>query len=266
MSLIEAIILGIVQGLTEFLPVSSSGHIELVKAIQNTNVEEDLLFTVFLHLATALSTIVVFRKDILDLLKGVLKFQLNDETKFTGFIILSMIPAALVGLLWKDEIETLFDRNVVLVGAMLLITGVLLYISDRVTDNKDKPLNPVIAGIMGLVQSFAILPGVSRSGSTIVTGVLLGVSREKAARFSFLMVLPLIIGVAAKSLKDFMELPAAQTANTPIFEMSMGFIAAFISGLFAIRWMIKLVEKSQLKWFAFYCFIVGISALVYSFV
>ncbi|MFT7592445.1 MAG: undecaprenyl-diphosphatase [bacterium] len=266
MSLVEAIILGIVQGFTEFLPVSSSGHIELVKAIQNTDIEEDLLFTVFLHLATALSTAVVFRKDLIHIFKGVLSFKWNEETKFAWFVFISMIPAALVGLFLKDQIESLFDKNVLLVGSMLLVTGVLLFVSDKVKTDKGENLSTRKSVIMGIIQAIAILPGISRSGSTIVTGVLLGLPRNKAARFSFIMVLPLILGAAAKSLKDFMDMSTVDQAASPIFEMSMGFIAAFISGLFAIKWMIKLVEKSQLKWFAYYCFMVGGASVIYSFV
>ncbi|MFT5724956.1 MAG: undecaprenyl-diphosphatase [Bacteroidia bacterium] len=266
MSLVEAIILGIVQGLTEFLPVSSSGHIELVKAIQQTEIEEDLLFTVFLHLATALSTAVVFRKDLVAIFKGILSFKWNDETKFAWFVFVSMIPAALVGLFLKDQIEALFNKNVLLVGAMLLVTGALLFISDRVKSSQDKEISTGRSILMGIVQAIAILPGISRSGSTIVTGVLLGIPRNKAARFSFIMVLPLILGAAAKSFKDFMDMPAIDQTAQPIFEMSVGFVAAFVSGLFAIKWMIKLVEKSQLKWFAYYCFVIGISAVTYSLV
>ena len=266
MSLVEAIILGIVQGLTEFLPVSSSGHIELVKAIQQTELKEDLLFTVFLHLATALSTAVVFRKDLLDIIKGVLSFKWNEETKFAWFVLISMIPAVFVGLYLEKEIKTLFNENVLLVGAMLLVTGVLLYISDKMKNVKSEELSTGKSVVMGIVQAIAILPGISRSGSTIVTGVLLGLPRNKAARFSFIMVLPLILGAAAKSVKDFMELSGTGQESSPIFVMSMGFVAAFISGLFAIKWMIKLVENSQLKWFAYYCFLVGSAAVIYSLV
>ncbi len=265
MSLIEAIILGIVQGFTEFLPVSSSGHIELVKAIQNTEIEENLLFTVFLHLATAFSTIVVFRKDLVQIIKGILSFKWNEETKFAWYVVISMIPAALVGLFLKDQIEEFFDRNILLVGFMLLLTGALLFISDRVKNNQTKELDTKKSAIMGIVQAIAILPGISRSGSTIVAGVLLGLPRNKAARFSFIMVLPLILGAGAKSFKDFLDLSEGAQASSPIFEMSMGFIAAFISGLFAIKWMIKLVENSRLSWFAYYCFIVGVVAVSYSF-
>jgi len=227
---------------------------------------EDLLFTVFLHLATALSTAVVFRKDLLDIFKGILSFKWNEETKFAWFVFISMIPAALVGLFLKDQIESLFDKNVLLVGAMLLVTGVLLFVSDKVKNTKAGELNTGKSFLMGVVQAIAILPGISRSGSTIVTGVLLGLPRNKAARFSFIMVLPLILGAAAKSVKDFMDLSAVDQESSPMFVMTMGFVAAFISGLFAIKWMIKLVENSQLKWFAYYCFVVGSAAVVYSLV
>jgi undecaprenyl-diphosphatase len=266
MSLIEAIILGVVQGLTEFLPVSSSGHIELAKEMLDMQLKENLLFTVFLHLATALSTIVVFRKDLVEIFKGVFSFKWNAETKFAWFVFLSMIPAALVGLFLKDQIEDLFNRNVLLVGAMLLVTGAVLYISDQVKNTKKGDLSTGKSIIVGIVQAIAILPGISRSGSTIVTGVLLGLPRNKAARFSFIMVLPLIVGAAAKSFKDYMDLTASDHVATPIFEMSIGFVVAFVSGLFAIKWMIKLVENSQLKWFAYYCFLVGSVAVMYSLV
>jgi undecaprenyl-diphosphatase len=264
MSLIEAIILGIVQGLTEFLPVSSSGHIELVKSIFGAEIKEGLLFTIVLHGATALSTVVVFRKDLLDIIKGGLKFKWNDETKFAWYVVISMIPAALVGFCLDDKIEAFFTGKSGLVATMLLVTGIVLLISDKAKSSDSKQLDTKTSFIMGLVQAIAILPGISRSGSTIVTGVLLGLNRTKAARFSFIMVLPLIGGVVAKKLLDFMgETEAAQEA-LPVAQLSIGFVAAFVSGLFAIKWMIKLVENSQLKWFAYYCFVVGGVALAYS--
>ena len=264
MSLLEAIILGIVQGLTEFLPVSSSGHIELVKSIFGAEIKEGLLFTIVLHGATALSTIVVFRKDLLEILQGVLKFKWNEETKFAWYVLLSMIPAAAVGFLLDEHIETFFTGRIGLVALMLLVTGIILFISDRVNDKETSNLDNKKAIGMGLVQAIAILPGISRSGSTIVTGVLMGLKRTKAARFSFIMVLPLIGGVVAKKLLDFFEQGESVQASVPIMEMSVGFLAAFVSGLFAIKWMIRLVENSQLKWFAYYCFLVGGIAGVYS--
>ncbi len=263
MSLLEAIIIGIVQGLTEFLPVSSSGHIELSKAIFGVELTEGLLFTVVLHAATALSTVVVFRKDILSLFKGLLSFKWNEETRYCWMIVLSMIPAALVGIFLEDQINDLFNENVLLVGLMLLVTGVVLLASDRASNTEKGSINNKRATILGFVQAIAILPGISRSGSTIATGVLMGMDRSKAARFSFIMVLPLIAGAALKKLLEFISLPASEAATIPVVNMSAGFIAAFIAGLFAIRWMIKLVENSQLKWFAYYCFAVGAISIGY---
>ena len=263
MSLLEAIIIGIIQGLTEFLPVSSSGHIELSKAIFSIELEEGLLFTVLLHAATALSTVVVFRSEIMGLLRGLTSFKWNEETKYCWMILLSMIPAALVGLFLEDQIDELFNENVLMVGLMLLVTGVILLVSDKADRSNAGTINNSRAAIMGLVQAIAILPGISRSGSTIATGVLLGMDRSKAARFSFIMVLPLIAGAAFKKLIEYISLPASSAATMPITSMTAGFVAAFIAGLFAIRWMIKLVEKSQLKWFAYYCFVVGAVSVGY---
>ena len=201
MSAIEAIILGIIQGLTEFLPVSSSGHLELGKAIlgDKSLPEESLLFTVVLHFATALSTVVIFRKEILEIIVGLLQFKWNEQTEFSLKIILSMVPAALIGVLFNDQIEALFSRQIILVGTMLILTGLLLFLADR-AKNTDKPVTYKSAILIGIAQAIAILPGISRSGATISTSVLLGIDRERAARFSFLMVVPLILGKMAKDL------------------------------------------------------------------
>ena len=260
MSIIEALILGIIQGLTEFLPVSSSGHLELAKAMMGgkTLPEESLLFTVVVHAATALSTVVIFRKDIGEIIKGLLQFKANEEFFFSMKIILSMIPAALIGLLFDEEIEQLFSGQVLLVGMMLILTGLLLFLADRakVSDNKVSFLS---AFIIGISQAIAILPGISRSGATISTSVLLNIDRGRAARFSFLMVVPLILG---KMAKDIMS--GEISANTAqAMPMLAGFIAAFITGLFACSWMITVVKKSKLKYFSFYCFIVGLIAIGY---
>ena len=188
MTLIESIILGIIQGLTEFLPVSSSGHIELGKAIFGIEEKEaGMLFTIVLHFATALSTIIVFWKDIIQIFKGLFQFKWNEESKFALFVVISMIPAALVGVLLKDQIDDFYNGNVLLVSIMLLLTGVILFYSDRAT-SKDGVVNSKNAFILGVVQAIAIMPGISRSGSTIASAVMLGIDREKAARFSFLMV------------------------------------------------------------------------------
>jgi len=261
MSIFEAILLGIIQGLTEFLPVSSSGHLELAKVIlgDNSVPEESMLMTVVLHGATALSTILVFRKDILDLIRGLFKFKNNDEFKFSLNIVLSMIPAAVVGVLFDDEIEAFFGGKVLLVGSMLLVTAVLLIFADK-AKNTNKKVGIPQAIIIGISQAIAILPGISRSGATISTSVLLGVDREKAARFSFLMVVPLILGKMAKDILD----GAFDTIDGSIVNYGVGFVAAFVTGILACTWMIKLVKKSKLKYFAFYCLVVGIAAIAYS--
>ncbi len=256
---IEALILGIIQGLTEFLPVSSSGHLELAKYLSNdqSSAEISMLMTVTLHAATALSTIIVFRKDILEIIKGLFQFKWNEESQFSVKIILSMIPAALVGILFEKQIEQFFTRQIVLVGAMLIITGLLLFLADKAkkTDNK---VSFTQAFIVGIAQAIAILPGISRSGATIGTSVLLGIDREKAARFSFLMVVPLILGKIAKDVLD----GDFTTQGVAALPLTVGFIAAFITGVIACLWMIKLVKNSQLKYFAYYCFGVGILALM----
>lgn len=255
---LRAIILGIIQGLTEFLPVSSSGHLELGKFFLNDTslAEESMLMTVTLHAATALSTIVVFRKDIAEIFRGLFQFQWNEATEFSLKIILSMIPAAMVGLMFEEQIEALFSQNILLVGMMLIITGLLLFLADRakITDQK---VGYVSAIIIGIAQAIAILPGISRSGATISTSVLLHIDREKAARFSFLMVIPLILGKMAKDVMD----GAFTTYNQDLLPLGFGFLAAFITGLFACTWMIRLVKASKLTYFSIYCFLVAAVAI-----
>ncbi|WP_420570708.1 undecaprenyl-diphosphate phosphatase [Kordia sp.] len=260
MEIINAIILGIIQGLTEFLPVSSSGHIELGKAILGVEVkgEDNMLMTVVLHFATALSTIVIFRKDILDLLKGIFQFQWNEESKFAVKVIISMIPAVLVGVFFEDQLEALFKGNIVLVGFMLIITAVLLYFADK-AKNTDKNVSYKNSIVIGIAQAIAMLPGISRSGATISTSVLLGNDKTKAARFSFLMVVPLIFGKIAKDIFS----GKITFDNDQIIPLSAGFLAAFIAGLFACTWMINLVKKSKLTYFSIYCLIVGLIAIGY---
>ncbi len=258
MDWLEAFILGIIQGLTEFLPVSSSGHLEIAKALfGNSQVpEESMLLTVVLHAATALSTIVVFWKDIVEILTGILKWKWNDEMKFAFKIAVSMIPAGLVGVLLEPEIEKLFGGQVLLVGFMLLVTGVLLFVADK-AKTTNKGVGFWNAFVVGIAQAIAILPGISRSGATISTSVLLKVDRAKAARFSFLMVVPLILG---KMLLDIMSGGLAQSSIGAI-PLTVGFLAAFVSGAAACVWMIRLVKKAQLKYFAYYCFIIGLLAI-----
>lgn len=258
MEALDAIILGVIQGFTEFLPVSSSGHLELGKAIlgDNSIPEESLLFTVILHFATALSTIVVFRKDIVEIITSLLKFSWNEQTQFVSKIIISMLPAVMIGLFFEEELESFFGGNIAFVGAMLLVTALLLWLADR-SKNTGKPVTFKSALIIGLSQAVAMLPGISRSGATISTSVLLGNDKSKAARFSFLMVIPLIFGKIAKDLLD----GELTTQATNFTTLGLGFIAAFISGLIACTWMIKLVKKSKLSYFAMYCVVVGLIAI-----
>lgn len=262
MDIIEAIILGIIQGLTEFLPVSSSGHLELAKAILgDTSVpEESLTFTVVLHFATALSTLVIFRQEVLDIFKGLLQFKWNDEFKFSVKIILSMIPAVIVGLAFEEQLESFFGGKIMFVGFMLLVTAVLLLLADK-AKNTDKEVSFNNAVIIGVSQAIAMLPGISRSGATISTSVLLGIDRTKSARFSFLMVVPLIFGKIAKDLLG----GDISFQSSEIIPISAGFIAAFAAGLLACKWMIALVKKSKLSYFSLYCAVVGCIAIGYSF-
>lgn len=257
--LIRAAILGIIQGLTEFLPVSSSGHLELAKYLLNDEslAEESMLMTVTLHAATALATMVVFRKEILAIFNGLFRFERNEETEFAAKIIISMIPAVIVGLLFEEEIESLFNQNILLVGFMLLLTGLLLFLADRAKQTT-KQVSYLSALIIGISQAIAILPGISRSGATISTSVLLHIDRERAARFSFLMVVPLILG---KMAKDILSGDLSEAANHGFMPLAVGFIAAFLVGLLACTWMIKLVKNSKLTYFSVYCFIVGLFAI-----
>jgi undecaprenyl-diphosphatase len=257
LSHLEAILLGIVQGLTEFLPVSSSGHLELGKVLlgDTSLPEESMMFTIVLHLATALSTLVVFRRDVAEIIRGLFQRITSPEWQFSLKILLSMVPAALIGVLFSEELETLFDQQILLVGAMLWLTGLLLFIADR-AKNTDRDVTYGSALIVGIAQAIAILPGISRSGATISTSVILGIDRTRAARFSFLMVVPLILGKVAKDLIDGEF--ALSTDETSI--LFVGFISAFLTGLFACQWMISLVQKAQLRYFSYYCFCVGTAA------
>jgi len=262
MDWLEAIVLGIIQGLTEFLPVSSSGHLEIAKFILgDTSVpEESMLMTVVLHAATALSTIVVFRKDLLEIFIGLFQFKWNEQTKFSLKIIISMIPAGIVGVFFNDEIEALFGGRLLLVGSMLLVTAVLLLLADR-AKTTSKGVGNWDSIIIGISQAIAIIPGISRSGATISTSVILGIDRSKAARFSFLMVVPLILGAMAKDLMS----GEIVYSSDQLIPLGTGFISAFITGILACTWMIALVKKAKLSWFAIYCFIIGTIAITYTF-
>ena len=262
MDILHTIMLGIIQGLTEFLPVSSSGHLEIVKSIlgEEKVEEESMLMTVVLHAATALSTIYIFRNDILEIIKGLfsgVKTQINFSVK----IILSMIPAAVVGLFFEKEIEALFGNNLTLVGGMLIITALLLFLADKAKSTK-KNLSFTNSIIIGISQAIAIIPGISRSGATISTSVLLGIDKEESARFSFLMVVPLILG---KITKDVISgnISISSSESLPLL---FGFISAFIVGIIACKWMIKIVKNSELKYFALYCGLVGSTIITYNFI
>ncbi|MEO9485303.1 MAG: undecaprenyl-diphosphate phosphatase [Ekhidna sp.] len=259
MSWVEALILGIIQGLTEFLPVSSSGHLEIGSVLLEVYSTDNLLFAVTVHLATALATIAVFRNDISILLKDIFKFQWNESTEFAAKIIISMVPVFIVAIFFKDQIEELFVGNLLLVGSMLLITGGLLLFAHFKNDG-NKPVGFVAAILIGLAQAFAVLPGISRSGSTIATALILGVERSKAARFSFLMVLIPIMGASLLELLDYTENPTGHSIDT--LSLIVGFVAAFVSGYIACRWMIKIVKRGKLTYFAIYCFIVGLIAII----
>ena len=261
MSILEAIILGVIQGLTEFLPVSSSGHLELAKAILgDTSVpEESLTFTVVLHFATALSTLVIFRKEVFDILKGLLQFKWNDEFKFSLKIIISMIPAVIIGLLFEEQLEAFFGGKILIVGIMLIVTALLLLLADK-AKNTDKNVSFSNSVIIGISQAIAMLPGISRSGATISTSVLLGIDRTKAARFSFLMVVPLIFGKIGKDVLS----GDLNFQSSEMLAISAGFIAAFVAGLLACKWMIALVKNSKLSYFSIYCAVVGLIAIGYS--
>ena len=254
MTYLEAILLGIVQGLTEFLPISSSGHLEIVKFFTNTEIgtKESLLFTIVLHLATALSTMVVFRKTIFEILKSLFQWTINDEFLFAIKIIISMIPAVFVGFFFESAIELLFNKNILLVGICLVVTGFLLFWADKKRKGENK-ISFFYALIIGVSQAIAILPGISRSGATIAVSLVLGIKREKAAQFSFLMVIPLIFGSILKKI---------QVDDTPLQienfnRYIIGFITAFVVGLFACKWMTRIVAKSQFFYFYLYCFLAG---------
>ena len=253
MNKIEAIILDIIQGLTEFLPVSSSGNLEIGHHLLGVKSENNLLFDVVVHGATVLSTIIIFRKDIWNIILGVLKFQWNTETKFFVKIILSMIPVAIAGIFFSDWVEKLFSGNLLLVGSMLLITALLLTFAYYKRPGRKK-IPYVDSFIIGIAQMMAVIPGISRSGSTIATSLILGNKREESARFSFLMVIIPILGI---NFLNIISGDLNEAAQTHILPLAAGFVAAFISGLLACQWMLKIVKKGKLIYFAIYCLIIG---------
>ena len=251
MNWIEALLLGIVQGLTEFLPVSSSGHLEIGKALLGIETSDDLLFTVVVHGATVLSTIVVFWKEIVRLFKGFFKFKMNEETDYVLKIFVSMIPVMIIGLFFKDYVESLFE-SLLLVGCMLLLTALLLTLATYLVSGK-RDISYRDAFIIGLAQCLAVLPGLSRSGTTIATGLLLGNKKDSIAQFSFLMVLIPILGENILSLFS----GELTSSSIPVASLIAGFLGAFLSGWAACKFMIGIVKRGKLVYFAAYCFIVG---------
>ena len=275
MSWIQALILGIIQGLTEYLPVSSSGHLAIGQALFGLDDgASNLTFTVLLHVATVLSTLVILWKEIVWIFKDLFSKQswrtysgLNDGTKYAINIIISMIPVAIVGFLFKDKVEEVFGSGLLIVGIMLLVTASLLAFSYFAKPRQKENISGWNAFVIGIAQACAVMPGLSRSGSTIATGLLLGNKKEKLAQFSFLMVIPPILGEALLDIKDIFEVGFSQAMNgIPIGTALVGFLAAFITGCFACKWMINIVKKGKLVWFAVYCAIVGILAIVLPYV
>lgn len=266
----EAIILGLVQGLTEFLPVSSSGHLLIGKELLGVEAADDLVFETTVHAATVLSTIVVFRKQLWDLLKGFFKFKYNDQTDYVLKICVSMIPVFIVGVFFKDFVEGLF-QSIFIVGLALVCTAMLLFFSDMASGPRRKAsvserkgyrngISYWQAFVVGLGQALAVVPGLSRSGTTISTGLLCGVRRDVMAQFSFLMVLVPILG------ESFLQLVGGEVSGSSIgaLPLVLGFIAAFVSGLFACKVMIALVKKARLSWFALYCAIVALLIFIFA--
>ena len=257
MSWLEALILGIIQGLTEYLPVSSSGHLAIGSALFGIEGEENLAFTITVHVATVFSTLVILWKEIDWIFRGLFKFQMNAETRYVINILVSMIPIGIVGLFFKDTVEEIFGSGLLIVGCMLVLTATLLTFSYYAKPRQKENISLKDAFIIGLAQACAVMPGLSRSGTTIATGLLLGNNKEKLAQFSFLMVIPPILGEA---LLDILKaLKGEEVAgDIPTLSLVVGFLAAFISGCLACKWMINIVKKGKLIYFAIYCAIAGL--------
>ena len=263
MDWIEALILGLVQGLTEYLPVSSSGHLAIGSYLFGIEGEENLAFTVAVHVATVLSTLVILWKEIDWIFRGLFKCEMNAETKYVLNIVVSMIPVGIVGVFFKDYVEEVFGSGLVIVGCMLLLTAALLTFSYIAKPRKKENISLRDAFIIGLAQACAVMPGLSRSGSTIATGLLLGNKKESLAQFSFLMVIPPILGEA---LLDVVKGLKGEEAfgGIDMMPLAIGFIAAFVSGCIACKWMINIVKKGKLIYFGIYCAIVGVLTLILS--
>lgn len=266
MDWIEALFLGLVQGFTEYLPVSSSGHLTIASYLFGVNGEDNLTFTVAVHVATVLSTLVILWKEVAWIFKGLFNGQMNDEKRYALNIVVSMIPVGIVGVFFKDYVEEIFGSGLAIVGAMLLVTALLLAFSYFAKPRQREDISMKDAFIIGLAQAVAVMPGLSRSGSTIATGLLLGNNKAKLAQFSFLMVIPPILGEALLDVIKAMKHGAeAVTGDISMGALVIGFLAAFISGCVACKWMIDIVKKGKLIYFAIYCAIVGAITLICSF-
>ncbi len=263
MNTLEALVLGLVQGFTEYLPVSSSGHLTIGSALFGINGADNLTFTIMVHVATVLSTLVILWREIDWILKGLFKFQMNDETKYALNILVSMIPVGIVGVFFKDKVEAVFGSGLLIVGIMLLVTALLLTFSYYAKPRQRENISLWHAFLIGVGQALAVLPGLSRSGTTIATGLLLGNKKEKMAQFSFLMVIPPILGEALldllKGLKGEEALGGIDT-----WPMVVGFVAAFVSGCIACKWMINVVKRGKLIYFGIYCAIAGVLTIIFS--
>ena len=263
MDALQALILGLIQGLTEYLPVSSSGHLTIGAHLFGLSGAENLTFTVAVHVATVLSTCVILWREIVWLFTDLFKFKWNEGTRYIVNIIISMIPVAVVGFFFKDYVEQVFGSGLTIVGICLLVTASLLAFAYFAKPRQRENISPLHAFIIGIAQAIAVLPGLSRSGSTIATGLLLGNKKEKLAQFSFLMVIPPILGEALLDVKDMAEMGVSNAmAGIPTTSLVVGFLAAFISGCLACKWMINIVKKGKLIWFAVYCAVVGVLAIV----
>jgi undecaprenyl-diphosphatase len=263
MDWIQALILGLVQGLTEYLPVSSSGHLTILSNFFGIDGADNLQFTVAVHVATVLSTLVILWKEIDWILKGLFKFKMNDETKYALNILVSMIPVGIVGVFFKDKVEEAFGAGLLIVGVMLIVTSVLLIFSYYAKPRVKEHISLWDAFVIGVAQACAVLPGLSRSGSTIATGLMLGDKKEKLAQFSFLMVIPPILGEALLDVLKAMKGDEVVSDSIGLFPMIVGFVAAFLSGCFACKLMINLVKKGKLVYFGIYCAIIGVTVLIY---
>lgn len=261
---IEALVLGLLQGLTEYLPVSSSGHLTIGSTLFGMTGEESLSFTILVHVATVLSTLVILWKEIVWLLKGLFQFRWNNETKYVVNILISMIPVGIVGLFFKDAVEEIFGSGLLIVGIMLLVTACLLAFAYYAKPRQKETISKKDAFIIGLAQACAVMPGLSRSGSTIATGLILGNKKENLAQFSFLMVIPPILGEALLETLKLMSGAEVAASDIPTSSLVIGFFAAFISGCVACKWMINIVKKGKLVYFAIYCAIVGAITVVCS--